>query len=1089
MNRVVTRLGFTTFALVAGVAAHAQSPTTGMVVGTVKDANGAPIAGAQVILSGPAIQGPRTMTTNADGSFRFPLIPSGAGYQIQASKAGFQASVNKGVSVEAWKSSTSDFKLKSGEVAAVVEVVATQQSIDTQSVVQATTLTQDSIRQLPLASREVAGAVFLSPGVVDGGRGAGNPNIGGGTAFENNYIVDGQNVTDPQYGENRTRINNLAVESVQVQTGGFEPEYGRATGGVISVVTRTGSNEFKFDLEATLMPKSGIAKVQNNADLAFNAARVAQGDTKTLALWVGGPIIKDVLWYSLGVSTGVATTERSYSQVYFLDPDQAPRNPLTQPLAGADNVGTNYSLDSKFLGITGKLTYALNTDNTIEMGIGRNRQTDDVNNLGMTFTPLAEVVKVKPQDVDTLSINWRSSLTANWLLDVRAGTYKRKNSQDLTAAQGGQMFVATGAVPYLLAGDYLQDGSGPVFPAFAARAFPGLQFGGWGFINDSELTRKQFTAKGTNFIGAHTLKYGVDYDETGFKSFSGYTGGALVTRDYNVDPVSGAFISFRDTYRFRLGAGGATVYNTTGTTPIVDNVLLPGQGLDLDSKTKNLAYFVQDTWQINKNWTVIGGIRIDSQKLYGGDGQEYFKFGASQMTAPRFGVNFDPNGDGKTKLSFAFGRFYETVPMDLNQRAGSIEGFVQFRRTYSGANAIPYVFVSPGAGDVFQYNAGTGTYNLNTPNAANGGGTATFRRTIGGEKSLVDPDIKPQSIEEVSLGWEQQLTELWKFGAKWKYRYYKNVVEDFSFDFGTTYLIGNPGQGGLGSVPVHVQEYDAPGQDIYVNFPKPVRDYRELILTLDKAKGNDRWAGNVSLTFASNIGNFAGLDSPLNGQADPNITSTYDLPVLMRNTYGTLPNSPRYNFQASGTYDLGMGFVAGGRFIYRAGTAISAVGPDLGGVIGGIWDQTYAGLGGPGGLYGMNAGEYLVFNGQFLHTGNYGDNEALLEPRGSRGVTPDVTRFDLHLEWSTDFQLITKAKFTAFLDVFNVFNQQMVLTVDQRKQTSTTVAGAIAGADGIATGPINPGFQGVIAVDNPRFLKPTSFQAPRNFAFGVRFSF
>lgn len=1077
MNRVVSRMGIATLAIVAGSVASAQSPTTGMITGKVMAAGGAAIAGATVSLSGPSLQGTRTVTTGADGSFRFSFVPAGSGYQLQAVKDSFQPQAMKGFAVEPWKTFGSDFALKSGIATATIEVVAALNQIDTSTVTQAVTVTTEAIRQLPLASREIAAVVFLTPGVVDGGRGVGNPNIGGGTAFENNYLVDGQNVTDPLYGENRTRLNNLAVESVQVQSGGFEPEYGRATGGVISVVTKTGSNDFKFDIEATFRPESGIAKASAQVDLPFNSARTAQGDQSTISLWIGGPVIKDKLWYSVGVSMDTAENTRKYGPVYLLDPGQASHNPITRPVAGANNSGTNYDLTSKFLGITGKLTYSFNTDNTLEFGFSRNRQSDEINNLGLTFSDRATVVKSHPQDVDVLSLNWRSTLTPNWLLDVRAGVYKRKQYDDLSGPQRNEMFVAAGIPPYLIAGDFLADGSGPVFPDFFARAYPGVQFGGFGVDATNELSRKQFTAKGTNFLGSHIVKYGIDYDETQFKSFFAYTGAALVTRDYNVDPETGAFASFRDTYRFRIGAGGQTVRVGSNTTT---NVLLPGQGLDLDSKSKNLAFFLQDTWQINNNLTVIVGVRADSQKLFGGDGLEYLSWKFKDMVAPRFGINWDPTGKGKTKLSGSFGRFYETVPMDLNQRAGSIEGFVQYRRTYSGANALPLLFQSPTVSNVFDPLTGAGAL----ANASIGAGAASFRRVIGGAKSDIQPGgVEPQSIEEVGLGWEQQLSDLWKFGAKWKFRYYKNVVEDYSFDFGNTYYIGNPGQGGLGSIPILVEEYDYPGQSEYVNFPKPIRDYSELILTLDKAKGSDRWALNSSFTFASNKGNFAGLDSPLNGQADPNITSTYDLPILMRNTYGTLPNSPRYNFQATGTYDIGHGITAGGRFIYRAGTAISAVGPDLGFILGGQGDINVFG-GHP-----IDDGPYASFNGQYLHTGNYGDNEALLEPRGSRGVTPDVTRFDLHLEWATQIAAMKNARVTVFADVFNVFNQQMTLTVNQAKQFSTTVSGAPTDAAGVVHGPNDPNIQGVIAVDNTRFLKPTSFQAPRSIQIGVRLSF
>jgi hypothetical protein len=676
------------------------------------------------------------------------------------------------------------------------------------------------------------------------------------------------------------------------------------------------------------------------------------------------------------------------------------------------------------------------------------------------------------QDVDIYSLNWRGVITPSWLIDVRVGTYQRNDYDDPTA-QYNLPYVGISAAPFSLSGQLLSDGVTPLFPATvnATRTNPGLTLGGVAGVGENELTRKQWSIKGTNFFGNHIVKYGVDFDETGYKSTGGYSGDFYATRGVRVNALTGAPVYFQDVYRFRLGDGGTNIQRNDGT-PILDasgtpiNVLMNGALLTLDSKTKNLAYFVQDSWQIHPRLLVIAGVRADSQVLYGGDGVKYLEFKGSDMLAPRFGLTWDPWGDGKTKVQASFGRFYETVPMDLNQRAGSKEGFVTINSPASSnpiAQNPANFYTVPSTSNIFQSN-----FNLQAG--------YTLNRVIGGGKADIDPSVKPQSIEEIAFGVERQVSSLVKVGAKWKYRYYKNVIEDFSDDFGNTYWIGNPGQGGKGLAPVLVEEYDYPGQSEWITFPKPRRDYRELVLSVDKAKGGDAWALSASLTFAINEGNFAGMDSPLNGQADPNITSTYDLPILMRNTYGILPNSPRYNFQMNGSYDFGHGIMASARYSYRAGTAISAIGPDLG------W------------LYGpVNYGsDYYVFGGQLVHGGNYGNSEALLEPRGSRGTTPDVSRLDLHVEWSYNLPTTRKSKLILFMDMFNVFNQQMALTVNQNKEYQAQVTGTASDSNGTpitASNPANQFRTGFISLPNPRFLQPTSYQAPRSIQLGARFNF
>lgn len=1088
MTRNITRLGLTLAAIVAGASVSAQTPNTGLLSGKVLDEKGGPVVGATVTLSGPAMQGARSSMTDAEGKYRFPFVPTGGWYQLSVTKQGIVAPSVRNIGVEAWKTIINDIKTKPvasvQSVGATVEVVAgtSNQIVDTTTVTTSSTFSSDALKALPLGSRDASAAAYLTPGVADGGRGQANPNIAGGTAFENNYVVDGVNVTDPLYGENLTRVNNLAVESVQIQTGGFEPEYGRATGGVISVVTKTGSNKFQAEMEVTSRPKSSIARATAQADLSFNAARIDQGNQTTTSFWLGGPIIKDKLWYSLGISADKTETSRSYGLIHILDPEQVHRNPLARPWTPADsatmtpglnttNTGTGYNLDSKALNITGKLTYSINTDNTLEYGFARNRAKDDQNTLGMTFNQYVDT-SVANDEVDTHSLNWRSTITSSWVVDARIGLYQRKNYDSNQSAQYDTSFVASAFPPYAYAGELNAAGTAPLFNTIT-RGYPGMQLGGIGVTDPTKMNRTQATIKGTNFFGNHTVKYGIDYDKTEYENHFRYTGDSLVTRRIQLDPMTGVINKVTDIMRFRSGPRGVVPMWTNPDTGVVEpaftgeSLILAlnrdGQANDAKSKTENLAIFVQDNWQINNFWTVTYGVRLDSQKLYGGEGNKYLEFKFSDMAAPRIGITWDPSGAGKQKLSFNWGRFYETIPMDLNQRAGSMEGFVRLARDYTvalGDNPTAVAFSVPTTSAVLTAN------NFLTPNAY------TWDQ-IGGLPAEIDPAIKPQAIEEIGLRYEQQLTELWKFAAGYKFRWYKNVVEDFSFDFGDHYLLGNPGQTGKGLEPAHIVDYDFVGQNETFYFPKPVRNYREYQVTVAKAKGADRWAMDASLTFAENKGNFAGMDSPLNGQADPNITSTYDLPVLMRNTYGILPNSPRYTFQMTGTVDLGLGFSAGARFFFRGGTAISALGPDLGA----IKRQNQ----------GAGTGAYYMYNGTFLHAGNYGDNEALLEPRGSRGFTPDVNRFDLHLEYMTKIPVMMNARFTAFVDVFNLFNQQMVLTVNQTKELQNVVVGTRVDANGAPlAGAASTGY---VSAPNPRFLMPTSFQAPRSLQFGVRLQF
>lgn len=1085
MNRVVSRLGFTALVLASGaVPAMSQSATTGMVTGKVTDGTGAPLQGARVIITGAGLQGARESISNADGTYRLALIPSGSGYSVKISKQGYSASEAKNVSIAAFATVAQNFSLKAAAVvSATVEVVSSASTIDATSVTTMKAFNPTVLQALPLASRDYTAAAFLTPGVVDSGRGDANPAMAGGSGFENSVLIDGLNSTDPVYGRNEVKMNSLAIESVQIQTGGFEPEYGRSTGGIISAVTKSGGNDFAAEFETTVTPGRTAALATGQSALNFNANKNQQGKIITSALWLGGAIIKDKLWYSVGVSTSTSDNYQSAGAPYILDPSLTPNigNPLARPISGDSAKSQKQTTLNN--GLLAKLTWTINTDNTVELAVNSSRNTNENPTANgslytlSTTNPKDQKFK-QNNDVDIFSGNWRANLSSSWLLDVRVGLYNRKTKNDEGSAGFERPTIGF---------------SNASFSSAATRAYGGLRIGGPSITGTSDITRKQMTIKGTNFFGAHTLKYGLDYDETGYKSFSRYPGEFQITRFANVNALTGATTSFTDRYRFRTGANGTQLYRNTAPgdplNPVTGGLTLRnGNGLDLDSKTKNMAYFIQDAWQVTPTFQVIGGIRIDSQDLYGGDGALYHKFKPSEMTAPRLGFTWDVEGNGKSKLSGNFGRFYETIPMDLNQRAGSIEGFATVQRTYSGANANVFFIPTPtqivGANGV-----------MNGADAGIGGGTVTLRSAQGGELSAIQDDIKPQGIEEIGFGYERQITDQWKMGVNWKYRYFVNVVEDYSFDNGNTYVIGNPGQNGVGLLPALIEEYDYPGQSENIYFPKPVRHYRELTASVNKEKGASKWTLGMQYTFATKEGNIDGLDaSPQTGQVDPNITAFYDLPTLTRGARGPLPGSVKYNFQVTGTYDLPWNFSLGARFLYRAGTPISAFGPDLGPLTRETEEIPDPSTPDPDDtLTVVVPDSYYMYNGQFLHDGNYGDGQAFLEPRGSRGVTPDVTRTDIHIEWNSAAIWKNRLKATFFIDIFNLFNEQTTLTVNQTKQFQTAVTGSNVNSGGTTRPPARPNSPaseiGLIAVDNPNFLRPTSFQAPRSLQFGMRLKF
>jgi len=254
----------------------AQESTTvkGGLSGTITDSTGAIVPGATVTVSGP--QGTRTFTTDSQGRYTAAGLTPGQ-YDITVEKSGFKKVESKKNEVVVSTNSTLNLTLPVGNVTDTVEVTTTAFSVDTESTAITTNLTDTFYNSVPMA-RNVSAIFYAAPGVAAGqvaaapnavGPGAANPSIGGSTGLENLYVVDGVTITDQaygsigtynvQHGSLGTGINLAFIKEVDVKSYGFEPQYGKAQGGIVQIVTKSGSNQYHGALAAYLGPGSWYA--------------------------------------------------------------------------------------------------------------------------------------------------------------------------------------------------------------------------------------------------------------------------------------------------------------------------------------------------------------------------------------------------------------------------------------------------------------------------------------------------------------------------------------------------------------------------------------------------------------------------------------------------------------------------------------------------------------------------------------------------------------------------------------------------------------------------------------------------------------
>ena len=223
----------------AGAAFAQQS---GTLYGTTEDVNGSPVAGIQVTIMAPTlIGGPRTQLTNSEGQYQFVLVPVGT-YQVTAEAKGFRKVVNKGIQLHLGASVDTSFLMETRAEEQVIEVSAKAPVVDHRKTSSGTTFDKKFLEDIPMG-RSYQSVAQAAPGVTGGG----NPVIHGGSSDSNNYYLDGINVTDPTTNTFGLNFNYEAMSEVQVISGLFSPEYGNVTGGVINIITESGSNELTLD--------------------------------------------------------------------------------------------------------------------------------------------------------------------------------------------------------------------------------------------------------------------------------------------------------------------------------------------------------------------------------------------------------------------------------------------------------------------------------------------------------------------------------------------------------------------------------------------------------------------------------------------------------------------------------------------------------------------------------------------------------------------------------------------------------------------------------------------------------------------------
>src|SRR5262245_39278584 len=286
--------------LLIATGVSAQTATTGTIEGTVADTTGAVVPGVTVKVTSPNLIRTQTATADSQGRYRIANLPPGKYTVTVEAASGFGKFEQADVEVNLSKTNTIDIKLQAQGASAVVEVVAGAATVDVSNNTTGTNISTEQFSNLP-TPRTVQSLYTIAPtaarsGLRDASGRDRDPSVGGSSGPENNYILDGVTVTDPAFGGSGANLPFEFVQELEIKTGAYGADIGKATGGVFNVITKSGTNEFHGDAFAYFTTKRLVRDVTDEA-IPFTGAAPNGFSELDAGFDIGGPIVKYKLWF------------------------------------------------------------------------------------------------------------------------------------------------------------------------------------------------------------------------------------------------------------------------------------------------------------------------------------------------------------------------------------------------------------------------------------------------------------------------------------------------------------------------------------------------------------------------------------------------------------------------------------------------------------------------------------------------------------------------------------------------------------------------------------------------------------------------
>lgn len=583
----------------------AQADLTGELRGTVKLEDGSVVPGVLVTASSPSLQGTRTTTTGESGQWLIRNLSPGA-YTVTFELEGF-STVQSAATVELGQPTPVNVTLGVAAEKETIVVTGELPSVLASSQV-STTYDFEEVNKIPILNRTPAGIAALAPGLTTNTPNGGQVTISGAFAYDNVFLIDGVDANDNLFGSTNPVYVEDAIADIQVLTSGISAEYGRFTGGVINVITKSGGNEFSGTVRADLTNEDWREltpiEEENGDTLPDDISEVYSGT-------LGGYVMKDTLWFfgsardeestgvqplsGTGLQAGTATTEERFS------------------IKGTVNIANRHQLQGTY------------TDRD---------QTGVRPSFSFSATPDTIRTRVDPSDLTVARYSGALSSSLFAELQYSEKTFQFNNSHGLDASEvvGSESWIQNS--PFF-------DFAGSFGRHYNAPYFDGK--------DPENRDNEQLAASLSGFFeagsaGTHDVKIG--YED--FSSFR--TGG-------NSQTPTGWVVSPEDVVRD--AAGNPLLDANNKVIPVFRNGnltrlynWLADRSAEIEINTESL--FVNDRWQLNDKWSFNIGARYEDVESLTNTNIVTVN---NDALVPRLGASYDVRGDGKYRFDLTYAQY------------------------------------------------------------------------------------------------------------------------------------------------------------------------------------------------------------------------------------------------------------------------------------------------------------------------------------------------------------------------------------------------------------------------------------------------